>query len=82
MRVIPDWSASSTASDDGAETAASTGIPAIKAFCVNSNEARLDTSSPMPRNGSPYRPAAYPITLSTALCRPMSSRTHSSSPPG
>ena len=38
--VRPDSQAKSTASEDGADTAASTGTPAITAFWVNSNDAR------------------------------------------
>src|ERR671912_491085 len=37
---MPTSRASSTASDDGADTAASTGMPAITAFWVSSNDAR------------------------------------------
>src|SRR5579864_6242286 len=79
-RVMPADSASSTASDDGADTAASSGIPAISAFCASSNEARPDTMSRWERSGSRRSVAAQPITLSTALCRPTSSRRHTSAP--
>ena len=77
---MPDSSASSAASDEGADTAASMGSPAIRAFWVSSNDARPLTSSTHPASGS--RPAwkAQPITLSTALCRPTSSRSTSRSP--
>src|SRR4051794_2864752 len=43
--VSPASTARSTASDDGAETAASTGAPAVHAFCTSSNEARPLTCS-------------------------------------
>ena len=79
-RVIPTSAASSTASDDGADTAASTGMPAIAAFCVSSKLARPLTISTCPASGSrPWRTPS-PITLSTALCRPTSSRRATSSP--
>ena len=43
--MMPTSRASSTARDDGAETAASTGMPAIAAFCVSSKLARPLTIS-------------------------------------
>ena len=78
--MIPDSSASETASDDGADTAASTGIPASSAFWVNSNDARPLTSSTDALSGTRSCSSAQPMTLSTALCRPMSSRTTSMVP--
>ena len=42
-RVRPESSARSAASDDGADTADSIGIPAITAFCTSSKLARPDT---------------------------------------
>jgi hypothetical protein len=78
--VRPAWLARSTASEDGAETAASTGIPAITAFCVSSKEARPLTSSTVPDSGIRSFSTAQPMTLSTALCLPMSSRTTSMVP--
>ena len=65
--------------DDGAPTAASTGQPATAAFCTSSNERRPLTQRIEFASGS--RPAwnAQPMTLSIALWRPTSSRTHSSS---
>ncbi len=45
MSVSPDDAASSTASDEGAETAARIGMPAITAFCTSSKLARPDTCS-------------------------------------
>jgi hypothetical protein len=73
----PDFAASSAASDDGAGTAASTGIPAITAFCTSSKDARPLTSSTQPASGSLPSRSAQPTTLSTALCLPTSSRTAS-----
>src|SRR5579859_575044 len=81
-RVRPASAARSAASEDGAETAASTGMPARTAFCTSSNEARPLTSSTHPRSGSLSCRSAQPMTLSTALCLPTSSRTASSSPEG
>ncbi len=46
--MSPDWLARSTASEDGADTAASTGMPAITAFWVSSKDARPLTSSTVP----------------------------------
>ena len=43
MSVTPDSSASSAASDEGADTALSIGMPAIAAFCTSSKLARPDT---------------------------------------
>ena len=65
--VIPVSVATSTASDDGAETAARNGIPAIDAFWVSSKLARPDTTSTTPRSGSRPSASAQPMTLSTAL---------------
>ena len=48
----PPRSASSAASDDGAETAARMGMPAIDAFWVSSKLALPDTISTVPRSGS------------------------------
>ncbi|OLT04209.1 hypothetical protein BJF90_24060 [Pseudonocardia sp. CNS-004] len=76
----PHSAASSTASEDGADTAASTGTPAITAFCASSNDARPDTTSTPPFAGIPRCMSAQPSTLSTALCRPTSSRTTIGSP--
>jgi hypothetical protein len=80
ISVMPCSSASSTASDDGADTAASTGMPAIAAFWTSSNDARPDTISTVPPSGTRPSNSAQPVALSTALCRPTSSRTTSSSP--
>ncbi len=43
ITVIPSSSARSIASDEGADTAASIGMPAIDAFCVSSKLARPET---------------------------------------
>ena len=80
MSVMPTSAANSAASDDGADTAASTGMPAIIAFWASSKLARLDTISTVPVSGSRFSFSAQPITLSTALCRPTSSRSTSISP--
>ena len=51
------------------------------AFCVSSNDARPDTiEHAADVRGSRRACSAQPTTLSTALCRPTSSRTTSSSP--
>ena len=50
-RVSPAWLARSTASEDGAETAARMGMPAMTAFWVSSNDARPLTSRTVPRQG-------------------------------
>ena len=71
--------ASSTASDDGAPTATSTGHPATAAFWTSSNESRPLTHSTW--DGEREQLAsrnAQPTTLSIALWRPTSSRTHTS----
>ena len=78
--VIPTSSANSAASDDGADTAASTGMPAISAFCASSKLARLETISTVPVRGRRSSFSAQPITLSTALWRPTSSRSTSIRP--
>ena len=51
-RVSPVSAARSTASEDGAETAASKGIPAMTAFCTSSNDARPLTIRTVSRRGS------------------------------
>src|SRR6266851_1077177 len=80
--VRPPSSASEAASEEGADTAASTGTPIMIAFCASSNEARPLTSSTWPDSGSRPERSAQPATLSTALCRPTSSRSASSVPSG
>ena len=49
--VVTPVPASSTASDEGADTAASTGTPAITAFWASSNDARPDTMRTVPAAG-------------------------------
>ena len=49
--VTPCSSARSAASEDGAETAASTGAPAIAAFCTSSKDARPGTIRTVPAAG-------------------------------
>src|ERR1700710_2419125 len=68
--VIPASSAISTASDDGADTAARAGTPAITAFWVSSNDARPETMSTVPAAGTPPVSRGEPRTLHTAVCRP------------
>ncbi len=79
-RVRPPSSASDAASEDGADTAASSGTPIMIAFCASSNEARPLTSRMWPASGRRPERSAHPATLSTALCRPTSSRSTSSVP--
>ena len=67
--------ASSTARLEGAETAERIGIPAITPLCTSSIDARPLTCRTCPRKGRSCSRAANPTTLSTALCRPTSSRT-------
>src|ERR1700684_3064105 len=81
-RVRPPSSASEAASEDGADTAASTGAPIMIAFCASSNDARPLTSKMCPASGSRPERSAQPATLSTALCLPTSSRRTSSVPSG
>lgn len=49
--------------DDGAETAAKDGIPAITAFCTSSKEARPLTISVLPRCGRRPSSSAQPEEL-------------------
>src|SRR5215207_4907549 len=79
-RVMPVCSASSTARLEGALTAAIRGTPATAAFWTTSNEHRPETNSTRPVSGRRPSVAAHPITLSTALWRPTSSRTQSTPP--
>ena len=67
--------AASTASAVGALTATSARKPAAHAFWTISIEARPLTNSPSGCvGGSPPSSSSAPTTLSTALCRPTSSR--------
>ena len=54
--------------------------PAATAFCTISNDTRPLTTSSRSRAGSRPSSSARPTTLSTALCRPTSSRTGPSVP--
>src|SRR6266576_5071238 len=70
--TIPERSAMVTASVDGTLGVATQASPARAALNANSAEIRPVTSSPRSSIGVRASTAA-PITLSTALCRPMSS---------
>ena len=61
--VSPDWLARSTASDDGADTAAITGTPAMTAFCASSKDARPLTRRTVPDNGIRLCSTAQPMHL-------------------
>ena len=68
-----------TARLDGADTAAMTPMPHTAAFCTISKLTRPETMSTHPAQfgaGWPSPRTARPATLSTALWRPTSSRTH------
>jgi len=67
INVSPISLARSTASDDGADTAARAGTPAITAFCTSSKEARPLTTRVAPVRGRRPALSAHPTTLSTAL---------------
>ena len=77
---MPRSTARSTANDVGAPTATTAGMPTTLAFWMISKLARALTTSTCPASGSAPTRAAAPTTLSTALCRPTSSRTCSRSP--
>ncbi len=63
------------ASEDGAETAATIGIPAATAFWTISKDARPETRRIDSESGSAaLLEQRARSTLSTALCLPMSSR--------
>src|SRR5688572_7511133 len=78
--VMPADSANSTASVEGAPMAATTGQPAIMAFCSSSKLARPDSSSTRWLQGNSPASSAAPTSLSMALCRPTSSRLAINSP--
>ena len=80
MRVWLLSRANSIAKVEGAETDATIGIPPESAFCMISNEARPLTRRTCRSSGSYPSRNARPIVLSTALWRPMSSRTTFGSP--
>ncbi len=73
---MPAERARSTAELDAAPTATRTGIEARIAFCTISNPARPLTASIRFASGTSPRSRLQPITLSTALWRPTSSRRH------
>ena len=78
--VMPESAANSTARLEGAPTAATTGTLASRHFWTISKPARPLTSTMPSSRGSSFRNSAAPIILSTALWRPMSSRSRMSSP--
>ena len=80
--VIPRSAARCTASELGAPTPTRIGAPATAAFWTSSNDSRPLTHRTRPWSGTQPSSSARPTTLSIALWRPTSSRTHSSSPPG
>lgn len=79
ISLTPSARARSIASDVGAETETSAGAPKIAAFSTISKEQRLVVSMKPSAAPIPARRHA-PIVLSSALCRPTSSRTTSRSP--
>src|ERR1035438_1358764 len=81
ISVMPDRPAVATARLEGAPTAAITGMPAISAFCTSSKLARPLTNRSDAFIGMRRSNSAAPTSLSTALCRPTSSRRHSNLPP-
>ena len=78
--VWPKRSAAATARLDGADTAHSTATPATAAFCTSSNDSRPETSTIWSLSGSAPSSSAWPISLSSALCRPTSSRGDAARP--
>src|SRR4051794_4821515 len=80
--VNPAVRAVATASADGALTATTVPNPAAHAFWTISKLARPETNSTSPAAGRRPSSRRRPTTLSTALWRPMSSRTTSGSPVG
>ena len=79
---MPNRSPASTASDEGALTALTIGIPATAAFCTISNESRPLTWRTWSASGTRPARTCSPTTLSTALWRPTSSRTEMARPSG
>ena len=77
---MPAAVAMSTATLDAAPTETMAGMAAINAFCTSSKPARPLTTRIRSRSGTSSRSTKWPIALSTALWRPMSSRTQSGSP--
>ena len=80
ISVIRATSASSIASELGAPTDASTGMPARAALSTISAPVLPLTHSTPPPGGTLPCSNRAPITLSTALCRPTSSRSNSGAP--
>ena len=74
MSVSPKRRAASTARLDGAETAQTIGMPAVAAFWMISKLARPETRSTLLGSGRCPASSSEPISLSSALCRPTSSR--------
>ena len=77
---MPRSVARSTARLEGAPTATSIGQPATAAFWTSSKDKRPLTQSTWSASGRSCSRNAQPTTLSSALCRPTSSRTHNGSP--
>src|SRR6185437_3740872 len=80
MRTPKRW-ARSSASEVGAETDTRVPAPKIAAFATISNEQRL-VMTKKPLSGATPARASAPIALSSALCRPTSSRTRTIAPSG
>src|SRR5690606_5441432 len=80
-RTRPARVAASMASDDGALTDTTAEKPAAHAFWMISKLVRPLTNRASCGAGSSSSSRSRPTTLSTALWRPMSSRTTSGSPP-
>src|SRR6266542_2700797 len=78
--VTPNSRDSSMANDDGPPTEATVGMPAMIAFCTISKLARLLTARMASCSGVALSRTNEPITLSTALWRPTSSRTRRRAP--
>jgi short-subunit dehydrogenase len=79
--VIPYSSAALTAKAVGADIASSIGHPMAAVFCTSSIEIRLVMRMAPVRPGISWA-ARAPTSLSSALCRPTSSRIAISVPPG
>ena len=82
MSVTPSRSAASIARSDGAETAAMIGTPATAAFWTISKLTRPLTMTIRSWSGICFARTCDPTSLSSALCRPTSSRSARSSPFG
>src|SRR6202167_4560369 len=79
IRRTPKRRARSSASDVGADTETSVPAPKIAALATISNEQRL-VMTKNPLSGAMALRASAPIVLSSALCRPTSSRTTTIAP--